>query len=94
MSSDGVLSFQEATRPQTISLGLEPSEKASFGLWRRNHQNLILFLQTGGKVKELGVLGVCFFQLGFQVCVLCFEECYYFGGGVIVSHLTIIDRFR
>ena len=45
-------------------------EEASFGLRRGNHEDFVLFLQTGGEFKELGVLGMCFFQLGFQVCVL------------------------
>ena len=63
-------------------------EETSFGLRRGDHQEFVLFLQPGGEFKELGVLGVCFFQLGFQFCVLCFEECHYFCGGVIIGHLT------
>ena len=49
---------------------LQPSKKASFGLWRGNHQDFILLLQAGGEFQKLGVLGVCCLQLGFQVCVL------------------------
>ena len=54
-------------------------------------QEFVLFLQTGGEFKELGVQRRVLFPVGLFRSVFCPLRgfCYYFGGGVIIGHLKL-----
>ena len=46
------------------------------------------------RVQEVGRSRCVLFPVGLSALCSVIEECYYFCGGVIVGHLTVVDRFR